>query len=106
MGWIYLILAGICEIGWPLGLKFASESSNNRLIYVLLAAIAISVSGFLLFLSQRTIPLGTAYAVWTGIGAIGAFVVGVIWFKDPATAGRIVSVLLITAGVIGLKLSS
>ena len=104
MNWIYLIIAGICEIGWPVGLKFAD--SNSRLLWIAFAIIAMGLSGFFLFLAQRTIPMGTAYAIWTGIGAVGAFLVGIVYFKDPATMGRIFSVLLIVIGIISLKISS
>lgn len=102
MNWLYLVLAGICEIGWPVGLKLGD---GNRL-WVIFAVIAMALSGLLLFLAQRTIPMGTAYAIWTGIGAVGAFVVGIIWFKDPATTARVISVMFIIIGIVGLKLSA
>jgi quaternary ammonium compound-resistance protein SugE len=102
MNWTYLLLAGLCEIGWPIGLKLAE---NNRL-WVIFAGLAMTLSGYLLYLAQKTIPMGTAYAVWTGIGAVGAFVVGIIWLKDPATLARILSVSLIIIGIVSLKLAS
>ncbi|MDF2867460.1 MAG: sugE 1 [Gammaproteobacteria bacterium] len=105
MGWIYLLLAGICEIGWPFGLKMAQLSELNRLGWILSAVLAMAVSGVLLYLAQKTIPMGTAYAVWTGIGAVGAFILGILYFKDPVGMLRIVSVMLIVLGLIGLKLA-
>jgi len=105
MAWIYLIIAGLFEIGWPLGLKLAQSSPSWRIGGYVLAALSITLSGGLLLLAQREIPLGTAYAVWTGIGAIGTFVVGVMLFKDPVSVLRILSVLLIFGGILGLKLA-
>lgn len=105
MAWVYLIIAGLFEIGWPLGLKLAQQP-GWRLLGFGLALIFILCSGFFLFLAQRTIPMGTAYAVWTGIGAMGAFVVGVAFFQDPANFWRWFAVALIIAGVIVLKLAS
>jgi len=104
MNRVYLFLAGVCEIGWPLGLKLAT--GKNSLLWTLFAIFAMGLSGVFLYLAQKTIPMGTAYAIWTGIGAVGAFIVGIYWFKDPASIGRIFSVLLIIVGIVGLKLSS
>jgi quaternary ammonium compound-resistance protein SugE len=105
MAWTYLILAGLCEIGWPIGLKLGGAQSLSRLLWIGFAAACMVVSGALLLLAQRDIPMGTAYAVWTGIGAIGAFTVGIMVFGDASTAMRWVSVGLITAGIVGLKLA-
>ena len=105
MAWIYLISAGLMEIGWPLGLKLA-QHPGWRWQGIALAVIFMGVSGFLLFLAQKSIPMGTAYAVWTGIGAVGAFVVGVIFFGDPASFGRWLGAALIISGVIVMKLTS
>ncbi|MDX2186360.1 MAG: multidrug efflux SMR transporter [Opitutaceae bacterium] len=102
--WICLIAAGLFEIGWPLGLKF-SQTSGQRFLWLAVAAISMGISGYLLWLAQRQIPIGTAYAVWTGIGAIGTFVVGVWLFRDPMTWARVASVLLIALGIVGLKLA-
>lgn len=104
MGWIYLLIAGVFEIGWPLGFKL-SQVTDKKLFWILFAVAAMAFSGFFLYLAQKTIPMGTAYAIWIGIGAIGAFVLGILFFKDPATALRITSVLLIVSGIVGLKLS-
>ncbi len=104
MAWIYLIVAGLFEIGWPLGLKL-SQTTENKMFWMLFAVFSMAVSGLFLWLAQKSIPMGTAYAVWTGIGAVGAFVVGILLFKDPATFIRILSVTFIVIGIIGLKLS-
>ena len=105
MGWIYLILAGICEIGWPFGLKMAQLHELHRWWWILAAVLAMAVSGALLYLAQKTIPMGTAYAMWTGIGAVGAFILGILYFKDPVGMLRIGSVMLIVLGLIGLKMA-
>jgi quaternary ammonium compound-resistance protein SugE len=104
MAWIYLACAGLFEIGWPIGLKY-SQDPQYRVIGILSAIVALTISGVLLWLAQREIPLGTAYAVWTGIGAAGTFAVGILIFGDASTVMRYVGVLLIIAGVITLKLS-
>jgi quaternary ammonium compound-resistance protein SugE len=104
MSWIYLVLAGFCEIGWPMGLKYA-QSETHRVAGISGAVAAMAISGTLLWLAQRDIPMGTAYAVWTGIGAAGTFLVGVWLFGDAASPGRYLGVGLIIAGVITLKLT-
>ncbi|MDD0824721.1 multidrug efflux SMR transporter [Mannheimia sp. AT1] len=105
MAWVYLICAGLMEIGWPLGLKLAQR---DGWVWqgILIAITFMGISGFLLFLAQKTIPMGTAYAVWTGIGAIGAFVVGILFLGDLSSFGRWAGALLIVSGVIVMKLSS
>ncbi|MBI1323158.1 hypothetical protein GC170_08215 [bacterium] len=103
MAWVYLVLAGLMEIGWPLGLKYGWNASGVRFWPLVGAGLSMAASGTFLFLAQRTIPMGTAYAVWTGIGSVGAFVAGIVLFKEPAAAARIVCVLLIVAGIVGLK---
>lgn len=104
MAWVYLIIAGLFEIGWPVGLKLAQTPGKTGL-GVVFAIVCMALSGLLLFIAQKDIPMGTAYAVWTGIGAAGAFIVGIFLYKDPATAARIVGVLLIISGVVVLKLA-
>ena len=99
-----MFVAGLFEIGWPLGLKM-SQVMANRLPGIALAIISMALSGVFLWLAQRTIPMGSAYAIWTGIGAAGTFIVGVIIFKDAISMMKILSVMLIIFGVIGLKLS-
>ena len=102
--WIILVLAGLCEIGWPLGLKLA-QAGTWRLSGTAMAVVCMAVSGFLLFLAQRHIPMGTAYAVWTGIGAAGAFLSGVLLFGEPFQLMRAGAVALIVAGVVLLKMA-
>lgn len=104
MPWMYLIVAGLSEIGWPLGLKL-SQTTDHKIAWILFAVVSMGLSGLFLWLAQKSIPMGTAYAVWTGIGAVGTFIVGILLFKDPATIFRILSVTLIVVGIVGLKLS-
>lgn len=104
MAWLYLAIAGLLEIGWPVGLKIA-QTEGQRLTGVVLALLFMVGSGFLLWLAQREIPMGTSYAVWTGIGAAGTFLYGILIYGDPATAARFLGVGLILAGVVTLKLS-
>lgn len=103
MAWIYLILGGIFEIGWPLGFKLAS-TTGNRWLFISISVVSMALSGMSLYLAQRNIPIGTAYAVWTGIGAVGTLAIGIIFFHDPAHFARIMSAMLIVAGIIGLKI--
>jgi quaternary ammonium compound-resistance protein SugE len=105
MAWIYLIIAGFFEIGWPLGMKLSQTRVNNKFGWIMLSIISMALSGYFLWLAQKNIPMGTAYAIWTGIGAVGAFVVGIAFFKDPSGFFRIASATLIILGVIGLKIS-
>jgi len=105
MAWLYLVMAGICEIGWPVGLKLGWTDEGARPWWIVFAIVAMTASGALLLWAQRTIPMGTAYAVWTGIGAVGAFTVGVLAFGDSASTMRIGSICLIVAGIVGLKLA-
>ena len=104
VSWIYLIIAGLFEIGWPLGFKL-SQITRFRFLFIAVAIGSMALSGIFLWQAQRDIPIGTAYAVWTGIGAAGTFLIGIVWFKDPAEMMRILSFALIVIGVIGLKLS-
>ena len=105
MPWLQLVIAGIMEWGWPMGLKFASHP-GNRWWAITLAIVSIALSGYFLLLAQRSIPIGTAYAVWTGIGAVGTFVLGIIVLGEPAQTARFFFVGLIIVGILGLKLSS
>jgi len=104
MAWIYLAAAGALEIVWATAMKFSLGFTRPGPAVVTLVAMAGSV--WLLALAMRSLPLGTAYAIWTGIGAVGAFVVGIFMLGEAATAGRLVSVGLIVAGMIGLRLTS
>ena len=104
MAWIYLFLAGGFEIGGPVGLKMAQEA-ETKIVGIIVAVAFMAISGFLLWLAQKEIPIGTSYAIWTGIGAAGTFVVGVLFYGDPSSIGRYFGVALIVAGVATLKLS-
>ena len=102
MAWIILFIAGLFEIGWAVGLKFTE--GFTRPIPIVLTAISLVASMGLLGWAVKSLPLGTAYAVWTGVGAVGTAVVGMVLFKEPATAGRLVCLALIVSGILGLKL--
>jgi quaternary ammonium compound-resistance protein SugE len=104
MSWFYLIIAGLFEIGWPLGLKL-SQTMTERYPGIVLAIVSMSLSGLFLWLAQKSIPIGTAYAVWTGIGAVGTLLVGIVFFGDSAGLWRMLSVLLIVVGIVGLKVA-
>ena len=106
MAWIYLILAGIFEWGWPIGLKLGASDAGYDVMWLSFAGVSMFTSGYLLLLAQRTIPMGTAYAVWTGIGSVGAFILGIWLFRESAAMKRFLFVGLIITGIIGLKLSS
>ncbi len=101
--WITLLLAGLFEMGWPLGFKMASTHPKYSVLYIIGAAISMALSGILLFIAQKQIPISTAYIVWTGIGGIGTFLVGVLAFGDAVNVLKCVSAFLILAGIIGLK---
>ncbi len=103
--WLYLVLAGCFEIGWPIGLKFAVADGPYRALGFAMAVASMLVSGGLLWTAQKVIPMGTAYAVWTGIGAAGTCLVGVIFFGEPVSLTRLAGVGLIVSGVIVLKLA-
>ena len=102
MPWVYLLVAGLLEIAWAVGLK--SSQGFTKFWPSVVTVVAMAASLFFLGLALRDLPLGTAYAVWTGIGAVGTVLVGVIAFGDPASAARLGCVVLIVAGIVGLKL--
>jgi quaternary ammonium compound-resistance protein SugE len=104
MAWITLFVAGVLEIGWAIGLKYTH--GFTRLWPTIGTAVALVGSMLLLGLAVRTLPIGTAYAVWTGIGAAGTALLGVWLFQEPATAGRLLCIGLIIAGVLGLKFAT
>lgn len=104
MTWLYLVVAGFLEIGWPLGLKMA-ESPDRRVHGIITAVLFMAASGTFLWLAQRNIPMGTAYAVWTGIGAVGTLITGIVFFGEPAGLLRLASASLIVLGIVGLKLA-
>jgi quaternary ammonium compound-resistance protein SugE len=105
MAWTFLILAGILEWGWPMGLKFAWRDGQFFLGPAVGAGLSMILSGLFLFLAQRSIAMGTAYAVWTGIGAVGTFFLGIWLLNEPSHVARYMCVFLIIAGIVGLKLT-
>lgn len=106
MSWLYLIVAAIFEIGWPLGFKLSTMHPAHRVGWILFATACMALSGIFLYLAQRTIPIATAYIVWTGAGAVFTFLLGVVLFGDALTALRLLFAGLILAGVIGLELTT
>ena len=104
MAWLILFFAGLCEIGWAVGLKYTEGFS--RLVPSVLTAGAMIVSMVLLGLALKTLPVGTGYAVWTGIGAVGTAILGIILFGESMEPMRLASIGLIVAGIIGLKLAT
>ncbi|MCY4756389.1 quaternary ammonium compound efflux SMR transporter SugE [Pelomonas aquatica] len=104
MAWMLLIIAGLCEVGWAIGLKYTE--GFTRLWPSVGTVLAMIVSLWLLGLAMKTLPVGTAYGVWVGVGAVGTVVLGIVLLGEPATVARLVSVGLIVAGIVGLKLSS
>lgn len=102
MAWFYLMIAALFEVGWPTGLKMA-ETSTFKAGWIVFAIAAMAFSGVFLYLAQKEIPIGTAYAVWTGIGASCTFLIGVLFFHDALSLMRCLGVLLIIAGVALLK---
>jgi len=104
--WIYLIIAGIFEWGWPVGLKLAQKGESLNWYWISFAIVMMILSGFFLMIAQKEISIGTGYAVWTGIGAVGTFLIGVMFFGDPATLARFFFVSLIIIGILGLKFAS
>lgn len=104
MAWVMLGIAGICEVVWATCMKYSDGFTN--LGWSLLAFAGMAVSFFLLARATKTLPLGTAYAVWTGSGALGTVIVGILLFKEPVTAGRLIFAALLLVGIIGLKITS
>ncbi|KAF0814994.1 Quaternary ammonium compound-resistance protein SugE [Andreprevotia sp. IGB-42] len=101
--WISLILAGLFEVAWALALK--ASHGFSKPMPTLLFAVTAAASMALLAYAMKHLPVGTAYAIWTGIGAVGTVILGIFWFGDPVNAMRIVSILLILAGIVGLKIA-
>jgi quaternary ammonium compound-resistance protein SugE len=104
MAWLYLFLAGLFEVAWAIGLKYTEGFS--RLLPSLLTVAAMGLSLALLGLALKTLPVGTAYAVWTGIGAVGTAALGIYLFSEPATVARLACISLIVAGIVGLKFAT
>lgn len=104
MNWIILVLAGLFEVGWAIGLKYTDGFTRPWPTIGTVIAMVISLG--LLGIAMKSLPVGTAYAIWVGVGAIGTAILGIILLGEPATTGRLVSLALIVAGIIGLKLAS
>ncbi|MET0063372.1 MAG: quaternary ammonium compound efflux SMR transporter SugE [Candidatus Thiodiazotropha endolucinida] len=104
MAWIYLVVAGLFECGWAIGLKYTEGFTKP--VPSLLTILAMAISFWLLSVAMKTIPVGTAYAVWTGIGAVGVALLGMVMLGESRDFLRIVSLLLIVSGIVGLKLIS
>ena len=104
MGWLYLLLASVCEVGFTTSLRLSHNFKNPMAV----AAFVLCVVGSLVFLelAERSIPLGTAYAIWTGIGAVGTVLIGIAWFGEPATVVRFLLIAGIVGCVVGLKMTS
>ncbi len=104
MAWLILFVAGLLEIGWAIGLKYTEGFTRPG--WTTFTVVCLTLSMILLGWAVKTLPIGTAYAVWTGIGAVGTAILGLILFEEPATAARLVCIGLIVAGILGLKLFS
>lgn len=107
MNWVILIIAGLFEVGFTFSLGKAKETSGNEMCFWYGAfGVALCVSMFLLLKATQTLPIGTAYAVWTGIGAAGTVLVGILVFKEPASALRLLFLCTLIASIVGLKMVS
>ncbi len=104
MAWFYLVVAGLLEVGWAIGLKFTE--GFTRPLPTILTVGSMAASMFLLGLALRTLPVGTAYGIWVGIGAVGAAILGIILFNEPRNAARIFFLCLLVVSLIGLKVST
>lgn len=104
MAWIILVLAGLFETGWAIGLKYTE--GFTRLWPTVWTALAMITSLWLLGIAVNTLPVGTAYSVWVGVGAVGTVILGIVLLEEPANAARLISVALIIVGIIGLKLAT
>ena len=104
MAWVYLLIAGLLEIQWAVTMKYTEGFS--KLWPSVICVLGMAASVYFLALAQKTLPLGTSYAIWTGIGAVGATICGIILFNEPRDIARILCILLIVAGILGLKFTS
>lgn len=105
MSWLYLLIAAVFEVGWPLGFKLSGVHPERFWTFIGLAIVSMTLSGVFLYLAQRTIPVSTAYIVWTGIGAVGTFVIGIAFFGDSASLLRMFFALMILVGIVGIELT-
>ena len=104
MAWLYLILAGLFEMGWPLGFKLANLCPRYHFLFLALSVVSMGVSGWLLYVAQRTIPMGTAYMIWTGIGGVGTVVLGIVFFHDANAFASTEFYSMVFVGIVGLKM--
>ena len=104
MAWLLLFVAGLLEVGWAIGLKYTE--GFTRLWPSVATLVSMVASVVLLGIAMKSLPVGTSYAVWVGVGAIGTAILGIVLFGEPATAGRLISLGLILAGIVGLKLAA
>ena len=104
MAWVILVIAGLFEVGWAIGLKYTE--GFTRLWPTVGTVLAMIVSLWLLGIAMKSLPVGTAYAVWVGVGAVGTVVLGIVLLGEPANPARLISVALIIAGIVGLKLAT
>ena len=104
MNWVLLVVAGLFEVGWAVGLKYTE--GFTRLLPTVLTLLAMVVSLWMLGVAMKSLPVGTAYSVWVGVGAVGTVILGIVLFAEPVNAARIISVALIVAGIAGLKFAT
>lgn len=104
MAWLLLVVAGLLEVGWAIGLKYTDGFTRLWPSFFTITAMVVSI--VLLGIAMKALPVGTSYAVWVGVGAVGTAILGIILFGEPATPGRLLSLGLIVAGIVGLKLAS
>lgn len=104
MAWVILVIAGLFETGWAIGLKYTE--GFTRLWPTIWTILAMIVSLWLLGIAMKSLPVGTAYSIWVGVGAVGTVILGIVLLGEPANAGRLISITFIIAGIIGLKLAS
>lgn len=104
MAWLLLLIAGLLEVGWAIGLKYTEGFTRPLATALTVTAMVLSVG--LLGIAMKTLPVGTAYAVWVGVGAVGTAILGIVLFEELASMGRLISLGLIVAGIVGLKLAS
>ena len=104
MAWGILVVAGLLEVGWAIGLKYTQ--GYTRLWPTIWTVLAMIASVWLLGIAMRSLPVGTAYSIWVGVGAVGTVILGIVLFGEPANAARLISIMLIIAGIVGLKLAT
>jgi quaternary ammonium compound-resistance protein SugE len=104
MAWLILVIAGLFEVGWAIGLKYTEGFS--RLWPTIGTVFAMVMSVWLLSIAMKSLPVGTAYSIWVGVGAAGTVILGIVLFREPANAARLISVALIIIGIVGLKLAT